>query len=139
MDPADAAALRRVHEETGQAFTWWTARGLFATSEELRQFLQAIGDADVQLAAAPSRMPGDVVKAMVYGTRAELDAAEPAPPARRLTPRVRHFGSAKHPFRRLSIRLGATDDRHLRLRLATPRPCLPRGAPNSAPKSRWSS
>ena len=78
MDPADAAGLRRVHEETGQAFTWWTARGLFATSEELRRFLQAIGDADVQLAAAPSRMPGDVVKAMIYGTKAELDAAQPA-------------------------------------------------------------
>ena len=37
MDPADAAALRQVHEETGRAFTWWTVRGLFATSAQMSQ------------------------------------------------------------------------------------------------------
>ncbi len=37
MDPDDATALRRVHEETGAAFTWWTARDIVATTERLRE------------------------------------------------------------------------------------------------------
>lgn len=77
MDPAEADALRRVHEETGQAFTWWTARGIRTSTEELRDLLVAFGDPTVQVGVPPARMPGDLVKAMIHGTPAELDAARP--------------------------------------------------------------
>jgi len=86
MDPEDATALRRVHEETGAAFTWWTARDITATTERLRDVLVALGDPDVQVAAAPEHMPDGVVKAMIHGTPAEMDAAQPA--ITRLTPRA---------------------------------------------------
>jgi len=86
MDPAEAEALRRVHEETGCAFTWWTARDIFTTTEDLRDLLTAFGDPGVQVAEPPERMPGDVVKAMIHGTPPELDAVQPV--IERLTPRA---------------------------------------------------
>ena len=86
MDPAEATALRTVHEETGYAFTWWTVRGIYTTTEQLRDLLMAFGDPDVQLAVPPERMPDDVVKAMIHGTAAEMDAARPA--IERYTPRA---------------------------------------------------
>ena len=86
MDPAEAAALRTVHEETGYAFTWWTVRGIYTTTEQLRDLLMAFGDPDVQVAVPPERMPDDVVKAMIHGTAAEMDAARPV--IERYTPRA---------------------------------------------------
>jgi Cof subfamily protein (haloacid dehalogenase superfamily) len=86
MDPAEVEALRRVHEETGAAFTWWTARDIFTTTEQLRDLLTAFGDPDVSVAALPERMSDDVVKAMIHGTPAELDAAQPV--IERHTPRA---------------------------------------------------
>ncbi len=82
----DVAAMVRVHEETGVAFTWWTTRGIFATSEDFRQVLLGFGAPEVTLARPPARMPDDVVKTMVFGTPAEMDAA--AGTIRRLTPRA---------------------------------------------------
>ncbi len=82
----DVAAMVRVHEETGAAFTWWTTRGIFATSEDLRQVLLGFGAPQVTLTRPPARMPDDVVKTMVFGTTAEMDAA--AGTIRRLTPRA---------------------------------------------------
>ena len=86
MDPEDATALRRVHEETGAAFTWWTARDIVVTTERLRDILITFGDPDVQVAAAPERMPDGVVKVMIHGTPAEMDAAQPV--SARRTPRA---------------------------------------------------
>ena len=86
MAAADSAAMREVHRETGQAFTWWTARGIFATSAPLRDLMVAINNPDVVLTEVPEHMPDDIVKAMIFGTTAELDAITPA--IRRLTPRA---------------------------------------------------
>lgn len=86
MDPADVAAMVRVHEETGAAITWWTTREVFATSEDLRQVLLGFGAPSVTLAQPPARMPDDIVKTMCFGTPEEMDAA--APTIRRLTPRA---------------------------------------------------
>lgn len=82
----DVTAMVRVHEETGAAFTWWTTRGIFATSEDFREVLLAFGAPEVTLARPPARMPDDVVKTMVFGTPAEMDAAAEA--IHRLTPRA---------------------------------------------------
>ena len=86
MAPADAAAMRDVHRETGCAFTWWTARGISATSAPLRDLMMAINDPDVVLAPTPDEMPEDTVKTMLFGTAEELDAITPW--VRRLTPRA---------------------------------------------------
>ena len=86
MDAADAAAMARVHRETGHAFTWWTARTVFATHESLRGALLDFGAPAVTLAEAPSPMPDGLVKTMLHGSPAEMDAV--APRLRRLTPRA---------------------------------------------------
>lgn len=77
MGRDDVAAMVRVHEQTGAPLTWFTPRGIFATSPELREFLVALGDPNVFVADTPSSVPDDVVKMMVYGTPEEMDAVEP--------------------------------------------------------------
>jgi len=86
MTAHDVAAMVRVHEETGAAFTWWTTRHIFATSEDLRRVLLDFGAPEVTLARPPARMPDDVVKTMVFGTPPEMDAV--AGTVQRLTPRA---------------------------------------------------
>ena len=80
----DVAAWVRLHEETGAAITWWTIDDVFATSEDFRQALLAMGAPRVTLSPPPERMPDDIVKTMVFGTPEEMDAAAPA--IRRLAP-----------------------------------------------------
>ena len=84
MTADDVAAWVRLHEETGAAITWWTTDDVFATSEDFRQALLAMGAPQVTLARPPSRMPEDIVKTMVFGTPEEMDAMTPA--IRRLAP-----------------------------------------------------
>ena len=77
MSAAEVEAMVRVHERSGAAYTWYTPRGVFATTSELREFLVAVGDPDVFHVELPDETPADVVKAMVWGTREEMDAVEP--------------------------------------------------------------
>jgi Cof subfamily protein (haloacid dehalogenase superfamily) len=77
MDPDQVLAMRRVHEETGVAFTWWTAQDVFATSEPFREVLLGFGATEVHLGEPPARMPDDVVKTMVFGSPDEMDAIAP--------------------------------------------------------------
>lgn len=77
MGAADVTAMVRVHERSGAALTWYTTRGIFATAPELREFLLAVGDADVFVADPPDEPPDDVVKMMVFGTAREMDAIGP--------------------------------------------------------------
>ena len=86
MSDDDVAAMKTLHERTGQAFTWWTSRRIFVTSEPLRDILTAFGDPDVEMASPALIEPGTVVKAMIFGSKAELDAAEPE--VSRLAPRA---------------------------------------------------
>ncbi|MDT7580240.1 MAG: hypothetical protein QOK35_1504 [Pseudonocardiales bacterium] len=77
MAPDDIAAMIRVHEQTGAPLTWFTPRGIFATSTELRELLLALGDPNVFVTPVPNAVPDDVVKMMIYGTPDEMDAVEP--------------------------------------------------------------
>jgi Cof subfamily protein (haloacid dehalogenase superfamily) len=86
MASDDVAAMLRVHAATGAPLTWFTPRGIFATSAELRELLLALGDPNVVVTEAPASIPDDVVKMMVYGTPAEMDAVEPV--VRRHVPRA---------------------------------------------------
>jgi len=86
MAAADAAAMAQIHRETGCGFTWWTARTVFATDASLRDALLAFGAPTVHLARPPAEMPDDLVKTMLHGTPAEMDAVEPW--IRRLVPRA---------------------------------------------------
>jgi Cof subfamily protein (haloacid dehalogenase superfamily) len=86
MGPDDVAAMIRVHELTGAALTWFTPRGIFATSRELRELLLALGDPNVFVERVPTPVPDDVVKMMVFGTTQEMDAI--APVVREHTPRA---------------------------------------------------
>jgi hypothetical protein len=86
MAAEEVAGMVAVHRRTGRDLTWWTTGGIFATSPALRDTLRRLGDPGVHLARPPDRMPDDVVKVMVSGTREQLDAAEPW--VRRLSPRA---------------------------------------------------
>lgn len=74
MDPVEVRAMITLHERTGQDFTWWTADGIHVTTPALQQTLLAFNDADVYLTPAEEIDEANVLKAMVWGTREQLDA-----------------------------------------------------------------
>ena len=76
MGAADVAAMIRVHGLSGAALTWFTPRGIFATTAELRDFLLGLGDPNVFVEPLPDA-PDDVVKMMIFGTPQEMDALAP--------------------------------------------------------------
>jgi hydroxymethylpyrimidine pyrophosphatase-like HAD family hydrolase len=61
MAPDDVTAMIRVHQQNGAPLTWFTPRGIFATSVELREFLLALGDGAVFVDRVPTRVPDDIV------------------------------------------------------------------------------
>lgn len=77
MDPVEVRAMVTLHERTGQDFTWWTADGIYVTTPALRDTLLAFNDSDVVLVPATEIDETAVLKAMVWGTRAQLDAIAP--------------------------------------------------------------
>lgn len=83
---ADLAAMVEVYRTTGQPLTWWTAARIYATDEKLAATMAVINDAEVSLSSPAEIEPDTVVKAMIFGSRDELDAA--APVLARLAPRA---------------------------------------------------
>ena len=94
MAPDDVTAMIRVHEQTGAPLTWFTPRGIFATSVELREFLLALGDGAVFVDRVPTRVGGDLLR---------LRPARPGPRASRGARRRRERrgldGAHRHPGR----------------------------------------
>lgn len=86
MDPVEVRAMVALHERTGQDFTWWTADGIFVTTPALQATLLAFNDSDVYLVPAGDIDEHAVLKAMVWGTKAQLD--EIAPQVSELVPRA---------------------------------------------------
>jgi Cof subfamily protein (haloacid dehalogenase superfamily) len=74
VPPDDIAAMLALHRRTGKALTWWTARDIFVTSARLRDVLLRFGDPNVHLAPPDAIAPGTVIKMMVFGTAADMDA-----------------------------------------------------------------
>ncbi len=70
----DIAAMLALHRQTGKALTWWTARDIFVTSARLRDVLLRFGDPNVHVAPPEAIAPGTVIKMMLFGTAAEMDA-----------------------------------------------------------------
>jgi Cof subfamily protein (haloacid dehalogenase superfamily) len=77
MPDDETAAFVELAARTGRALTWWTPRDIHVTSEELARWMHAFGHTDVHVVAPPTATPQDVVKAMIYGSRQELDDAGP--------------------------------------------------------------
>lgn len=77
MDPVEVRAMVTLHERTGQDFTWWTADGIYVTTPALQRTLLAFNDSDVVLASPDQLDETAVLKAMVWGTKAQLDAISP--------------------------------------------------------------
>ena len=86
VPPDDMAAMQELHRRTGQPLTWWTARDIFVTSNELQDMLLQFGDPNVHLATPDRIEPGTVVKTMLFGSKSELDAI--TPDIRMLVPRA---------------------------------------------------
>jgi hydroxymethylpyrimidine pyrophosphatase-like HAD family hydrolase len=74
---ADLAAMIEVHRTTGQPVTWWTAGHIYATDQVLADAMAVINNSEVSLGTPDRIEPDTVVKTMIFGTRAELDAAAP--------------------------------------------------------------
>lgn len=72
--PADVSTMIELHRRTGAALTWWTPEQIFVTSERLKAELSQLGDGEIEVVAAPGPPPEDVLKIMLNGTAAQLDA-----------------------------------------------------------------
>lgn len=86
MDPVEVRAMVSLHERTGQDFTWWTADGIFVTTPALRDTLLAFNDSEVHLVPAVQIDEHSVLKAMVWGSKDQLD--DIAPHVSELVPRA---------------------------------------------------
>ncbi len=74
MGDDDLDAIVELHRRTGQALTSWTAHHIFVTDPALRDYLVAFGDTDIEVASPAAVVHGTVLKAMIFGSREELDA-----------------------------------------------------------------
>lgn len=70
----EVSTMIDLHRRTGAALTWWTPEQIFVTSERLQAELAQLGDGAIEVVAAPSEPPENVLKIMLNGTPAQLDA-----------------------------------------------------------------